>query len=207
MPVSNDASETQKKKKLEASKIKKEKELIFYGALVNAWVNTRMEKDKSILTLSVGGIGVLITLLSIVNNLAYWQILIFGLGITAFLISVICMLFIFGKNSSLIEAQIKEEKEDKKTNTLLATLDKVVMFMFLTGVIMSICIALTIGVMKIGENKVGDEDKKIKLEESLESISKISPSDDQTKSLTDIGNLKPENNSEATSSSEESNKE
>jgi hypothetical protein len=43
------------------------KEVEYFAAIANAWVNTRVEHDKSLLTLSAGGIGLLITLLSTVG--------------------------------------------------------------------------------------------------------------------------------------------
>ncbi|MFT0635166.1 hypothetical protein ACMFY5_24075, partial [Pseudomonas sihuiensis] len=43
------------------------KEVEFYSANLNAWFNTRFEHDKSLLTLSAGGVGLLITLISTVG--------------------------------------------------------------------------------------------------------------------------------------------
>jgi hypothetical protein len=46
----------------EKIEITKEKQTAFYSALVEAWLETKMEKDKSLLMLSAGGVGVLVTL-------------------------------------------------------------------------------------------------------------------------------------------------
>ncbi|WDT74288.1 MAG: hypothetical protein MPW16_13610 [Candidatus Manganitrophus sp.] len=45
----------------------KAKELAFYEATVNAWITTKFEKDKHLLTLSLAAIGLLITLLTTVG--------------------------------------------------------------------------------------------------------------------------------------------
>ncbi|PKF49010.1 hypothetical protein AT251_22010 [Enterovibrio nigricans] len=45
----------------------KEKEVEFYAATVGAWLNTKFELDKSLLTLSTGAIGLLVTLLTTVG--------------------------------------------------------------------------------------------------------------------------------------------
>ena len=47
--------------------VRDSKEVAFYGAVVEAWIGTRMEFDKSLLTLSLAGIGVVITLLTAVG--------------------------------------------------------------------------------------------------------------------------------------------
>lgn len=37
---------------MENEKVTDDKEVIFYSALINAWINTRMERDKTLLILS-----------------------------------------------------------------------------------------------------------------------------------------------------------
>src|SRR4051812_12163082 len=53
-----------------------QKQVAFYGAVVTAWVETAMEKDKTLLSLSTGGIGLLVTLLTTVgpssNDELWW---------------------------------------------------------------------------------------------------------------------------------------
>ena len=43
------------------------KQIEYYASCVNAWFNTKLERDRSLLTLSAGGIGLLITLLTTVG--------------------------------------------------------------------------------------------------------------------------------------------
>ena len=43
------------------------KEVAYYTALVDAWINTKMERDKSLLSLATAGIGLLVTLLTTVG--------------------------------------------------------------------------------------------------------------------------------------------
>ena len=40
--------------------LEEQKGVAYYSALVNAWITTRMEKDKQLLTLSAAGIGLII---------------------------------------------------------------------------------------------------------------------------------------------------
>lgn len=44
------------------AEFREKKELEFYKAGISAWYTTAFERDKSLLTLSAGGIGLLMTL-------------------------------------------------------------------------------------------------------------------------------------------------
>ena len=48
----------------EIIEISNDKQTAYFAALVEAWLQTRMEKDKSLLMLAAGGVGVLVTLLT-----------------------------------------------------------------------------------------------------------------------------------------------
>lgn len=50
---------------MEPDELKQQKELALYTAQVDAWVTTSFERDKSLLTLSAGGIGLLLTILRV----------------------------------------------------------------------------------------------------------------------------------------------
>ena len=55
-----------------------QKEIAFYSKVVEAWVATRMEKDKTLLSLATGGIGLLVTLLSTLGASSPTQLLLYG---------------------------------------------------------------------------------------------------------------------------------
>lgn len=67
-----------------------------------SYYNTIMEKDKSILTLSVAGIGFLITILQITESISRYQFAFFAIAAFFYLISIFCMITIFSKNGDLI---------------------------------------------------------------------------------------------------------
>ena len=62
----------------------------FKSQSYSSFYNTTMEKDKSILTLSVAGIGFLITLLKLSDSLEYYDMIFFSVAILGFLISIFC---------------------------------------------------------------------------------------------------------------------
>ncbi len=81
----------------------KAKEKAFYSAMISAWLTTRLERDKQLLGLSVTAIGLLVTLLRTVGVSIPLQIILFGLALFAFLITVVLVIYILGENSTHIE--------------------------------------------------------------------------------------------------------
>lgn len=112
------------------SKIAK-KEVEFYGAALTAWFTTRLELDKNLLTLSAGGIGLLITLVSTVGVDSAEGLVLYVLSILAFLACIAVVLFVLRRNSTHIaNVVIKGEM----TDPTLALLDKAAVFAFIAGV-------------------------------------------------------------------------
>lgn len=75
--------------------IKNQKEVEFYAASVNAWFNTSLEHDKSLFTLSAGGIGLLLTLLTTVGLSSAESLVLYIGAILSFLSAIIAILLIF----------------------------------------------------------------------------------------------------------------
>jgi hypothetical protein len=57
------------------------KKVEYYAATVNAWYNSTLEHDKSLLTLSAGGIGILITILTAVGISYRYEIIFYFISI------------------------------------------------------------------------------------------------------------------------------
>lgn len=43
------------------------KEELYLSAVINGWIETRMERDRTLLALSTGGVGLLVTLVTTVG--------------------------------------------------------------------------------------------------------------------------------------------
>jgi hypothetical protein len=84
------------------------KDLAFYAASVEAWYSTRFERDKSLLTLAGGGIGLLITLLSTVGIRSCQSLILYIPALVAFTVCLGAVLLIFHRNSRHIEKTIHE---------------------------------------------------------------------------------------------------
>lgn len=104
---------------LEEQELYKSKKLIYYERLVDAWITTRIEKDKALLFLAAGGISWLITLLTTVKILYWYCIMMLVIAILSFSVTCIMVVFFISKgNTEYIECLVhekEEEKEEKKT--------------------------------------------------------------------------------------------
>ena len=120
-----------------------QKELAYYSALVSAWIETKMEFDKSLVMLSAGGIGLLITILSTVGVKTELELILYGGAFISFLLCVVSCLLIFNRNTRLIENSIRSKSLKKHR---LNWLDIIAPTSFLSGILFSISIGVIAGV-------------------------------------------------------------
>src|SRR5690349_13573065 len=112
-----------------------EKDVAYYAACVQASVDTLMERDRSLLTLSAGGIGLLVTLLTTVGATSICHLLLYAAATLAFLVSIISALAIFSRNSTRM-AQIVKGVDTP--DMMLRVLDGVLLSSFVFGVILTL---------------------------------------------------------------------
>lgn len=128
---------------MESSADEKEKEVAYYSACVNSWFATRMELDKSLLTLSAGGIGILVTVLSTAGLNSIASIILYILALVFFLVCLFVVLWILRENSEyLAKANCGHEPDEK----LLKRLDTIASASFLIAVLFSSVIGISIAV-------------------------------------------------------------
>lgn len=112
----------------------------YYAAQVNAWFNTRFEHDKSLLTLSAGGIGLLITLLSTTGVKSVGALVFYVLALLAFIVCLSTLLWIFRRNAKHLEDVVNEKAS---SDPFLARLDNVAIWSFLFGVLFSSIVSIS----------------------------------------------------------------
>lgn len=115
------------------------KDRAFYSAMISAWLNTKLERDKQLLTLSTSVIGLLVTLLRTVGVSNFSQRLLFGAALIAFLFTVISVILILGKNANHIEKTLDGSETE---NRHLAFLDQFATITFIIGMIMVVIIGM-----------------------------------------------------------------
>ena len=129
----------------EQIELNKDKHTAYYSALIEAWLGTRMEKDKSLLMVSAGGIGVLITLLTTTGVHSRLVGFLFAVALVSFLASIIIAISIFGRNANYIHCLINNKSAEDRD---LRWMDKLMFWSFLLGVLLSILIGTFSGIIR-----------------------------------------------------------
>jgi MFS family permease len=135
--------------------ITKEKQTAFYSALLEAWLETTMEKDKSLLMLSAGGVGILVTLLTTTGIHSRLVGFLFGAALSCFLASILLAISIFGRNADYIHCLINDKPVNEKP---LNRRDRWMFWTFILGVVLSILIGLFSGIIRF-QNQEADMSK------------------------------------------------
>lgn len=126
-----------------------QKELAFYSAVTGAWLDTRFELDRQLLSLSVAAIGVLITLLTTVGSCCIMQSTFYLIALGGFLLCAGAILLIFRLNSAYLESIVKKENDanKEKEKKLLIRLDKFASAVFIVAIFASIGVGVAKAVL------------------------------------------------------------
>lgn len=122
-----------------SQKIYEKKSLIYYEHLLDSLITMRMEYDKSLLLISMGGVGLLTTLLMTVPGLSFCNVLFFMFSIFFLLVSGIIVACTFNINSSytkyiLADLTVEAEAEEKKLDFFQC----IAIFAFSLGVVLAL---------------------------------------------------------------------
>jgi hypothetical protein len=168
------------------------KEVEFYAAMVNAWLNTKFEHDKSLLTLSAGAIGLLITLVSTVGVQSRGALALYGLALGAFVICLSALLWIFRRNAKHLEGVVQG---GQTTDSVLTVLDRIAAWSFWCGVLFSAIVGTQTALHSYGETEREMAEKKttqgVPAYDSVNGIANMAPQGIQKRSVEGIANLNP----------------
>lgn len=170
------------------------KEVEFYAANLNAWFNTRFEHDKSLLALSAGAVGLLITLISTVGVKSVEILILYILSLACFVVCLGALLWIFRRNAKHLEDVVRETAIDDQ---LLNTLDRAAVSSFMFGVILSAIIGISTAINSYID-EVTEMTEKTKnqgsvfVKDSVSGITSMRPNNEPaTSSVSGITNMKP----------------
>ncbi len=129
----------------------KMKKAALYEATYQAWVNTNFEADKTIITIASGGIGLLVTLLNVIeaksDNDIYWYIA----AIATFIFAIAAGIFIFKRNSVVLTKSLNKNYEKDRW---LGIADTVMLVSFALGLLLTSYIGLKASVNKLAKAAV-----------------------------------------------------
>lgn len=182
------------------------KEIEYYAATANAWYNTKLEYDKSLLVLSAGAIGLLITLLTTGSVKTVTLLFLFGVAILSFVVCLGAVLSIFLRNAKHLESLIAGKKEN---DSLLALLDSISVFSFILGVVLAAIIGMATAANQVFTKEAIMAEKKdttqsnVHLRESFNGVANVAPQNGEMlkKSFNGAQNVAPPSQSGNSSSS------
>jgi len=177
-----------------------EKELQFYSAVVNAWFSTRAELDRSLLTLSAAGIGLLVTLLSTIGVGSAEGVVLYVAALLSFLVCLGTVLWIFARNASHLQDIVHS---GAPTDKVLGVLDVTAAISFLVAALLSCIIGIATAVQSFRSHEVSmSENQKTHglTQDSFNGATNMRPAQtDLTKSFNGAAALRPSSSSASTS--------
>jgi hypothetical protein len=177
----------------QAKKVEEEhqkRELAHYAATVTAWFSTKMEHDKSLLTLSTAAVGVLISLVTKFPVSSYAAMNLFVAALSSFVLCLVAVLLIYKRNSTHLENLIHH---NEKNDPLLAVLDWASLATFILGIILASAFGILMAVDSLKETYVAENEKKgpTVFNDSLNKAISTRPIDPLSKSFNQAANTKP----------------
>ena len=106
------------------------KNIAFYAATLQTWLDSRMEKDKTVVTLASAGVGLLVTLLTTAKVAHLWELLLYLVSAGGFLTAIHTTLRIFNLNTTHLERVIRGTES---SSPILDRLDKRAFAAFMIG--------------------------------------------------------------------------
>ena len=192
MPESSQEAEKRALRELEG------KNIAHYSVLLSAWIETKMERDKTLVTLSAAAIGLLVTILTTVGAKHFWEIPLFAFAVISFLVTIWSSLTIYQLNSEHLEEAIRGssgkdprlEKYDKRSvgAFIIGSIAAL-----LIGVSSASCELINLKVNKMtNQQKLSSNSEKRTISrDSIDGVTKLNPSLEK-KSFDGITNLKPQ---------------
>jgi hypothetical protein len=159
--------------------IGRQKEVEYYASSVNAWFNTSLEHDKSILTLAAGGIGLLITLLTTVGLSSAEALVLYVGAIASFLVALVSVLVVFRRNRTYIEQVLAGTSGGN--DPVLTRADSIALWAFGVGVIFTAVVGIATAIHsytskeKVMANEPTKPTQPAPLRESFNGATKVQP--------------------------------
>ncbi|WP_434139148.1 hypothetical protein [Photobacterium leiognathi] len=167
---------------LETDKIGVAKLIEFNSQSYASFYNTKLEKDKSILTLSVAGLGFLITFTNFAEKLGIFAYIAFISAALAYLFCVFNVITIFEKNALYIIEITTDSDKVSELEIQLRKHDKRAIYSFYLGILLSLVLGISTSVQsQLKRHEMSDKNKsaqttRVQINDSFVGMSKFSES-------------------------------
>jgi hypothetical protein len=115
------------------------------AAVFTAWIETRMEADRTLVALSGGGVGLLVTLLVTVGAGSVWMLPVYGVAFASFMFALRAGIQLFKANAEHLDEAFKSPKSAHENIVLrnrLRSLDVQLEWAFWIGVWFSVAVGV-----------------------------------------------------------------
>lgn len=161
---------------------------------------TSIEKDKSLLNLSVAGLGFLVTFINIASKFNAFEYTIFVVAVLSFLICTSRVINILDLNQKCIIALTTESDELPIIIDKLDKLDWWAKKSFYSGIIMALILGLCVSITNPSkENQMSSVKKEVSTGESQQTNESVSGVDLMKKSFSGAAQMKPNTDTASTS--------
>lgn len=186
----SDQSKTEKSLRTKKPKLQRQldelahKKIVHYSVLLSAWIDTKMERDKTLVFLSATAIGLLVTILTTVKVNSIFEIFAYAAALTSFLVTIFSSLTIYQLNSEHLEDAIRGATDK---DPRLEKHDKWSFRSFIIGATFTLMVGVMSASFRLYELK---ENKVSKNNQTTQNPEKSTVN---RKSFNGIGNLNPHN--------------
>lgn len=167
---------------LENKKMEIAKYVEFNSQSYASFYNTKLEKDKSILTLSVAGLGFLVTFTNFAEKLGVFSYCAFILAAFAYLTCIYHVVTIFEKNASYIIEITTDSGKEGELEVQLKKHDKIVIRSFYIGIFLSLALGISTSVQsqlkgpKMSDKNKENQEHEVHIGDSFSGLSQLSES-------------------------------
>lgn len=121
-----------------------------YSALLGLWISTRMEKDKVLVSVSAGGIGLLVTLLVTAGPATAAGLALFLADIAAFGVVIVIELDVLNISAALVK-RLLDDPNAASSDQLLQTVEGVAAWIFSAALILALAIGALVCVEQLSQ--------------------------------------------------------
>lgn len=153
LEVNRDESSCKEDSHKQSLSFDEQKQLVWYEQGISAWLQTKMEHDKTILTISSIFVGFIATIFAAFfkNSISLISFIIMMISIIGFVSCMITTAIIFNNNADYLEANLNEAEssETEKHTQKLKRLDLISKISFFIGIIAFVAFIFLLGVCAI----------------------------------------------------------
>ena len=117
-----------------------DKEVAFYAASINAWLGTRMERSRQVLTLSSAALGFLMIFYKDLNDVT--SFVIWMLAAIFFIATIFILLKVLSMNGDYLEEVVANSPCHEAASKRLKRIADTASFTFAIGIILAFCLGI-----------------------------------------------------------------